>query len=85
MGMSHGPRRRPPRGLSSGYVVGCGEVYRPGVSLPPAQADKLVTAARNMDCTISGLLTRIIERLEVDENGLPSWYEPPAEQEQMIA
>lgn len=85
MGSSHGPRRHPPRGRSINYVVGCGEVYRPGVNLPPAEADKLVTAARNMDCTISGLLTKIIGRLEVDQNGLPLWYEPLAEQEQMIA
>lgn len=85
MGVSQGPRRQPPRNRTINYVVGSGVVYRPGLSLPPAEADKLVTAAQAMNCTVSGLLTKMVERLEVKQDGAPVWFERPNEQGRLIA
>ena len=85
MGVSQGPRRQPPRNRPVHYVVGSGVVYRPGLSLPPVEADKLVTAAKAMDCTVSGLLTKMVERLEVDQDGAPVWFERPNQQGRLIA
>lgn len=68
------------------YVVGSGAPYRVGCNIPPSAAEKIVTAARGTNGSVAGLIVALIERMEVDENGLPVWYEPPNEQqEQLIA
>jgi hypothetical protein len=74
------PRGKPQRGNYASYVVGSGQIYRASVSLPPAEADKLVATAREMDCSVSGLIQQIIAHLDIDERGLPSWYEAPGQQ-----
>jgi hypothetical protein len=74
------PRGKPQRGNHASYVVGSGQIYRASVSLPPAEADKLVATAREMDCSVSGLIQQIIAHLDIDECGLPSWYEAPGQQ-----
>jgi len=74
------PRGKPQRGNYPSYVVGSGVNYRPGVNLPPAEADKLVTAALAMDCSVSGLLQQLVARMPVDAQGAPTWYEAPAQQ-----
>lgn len=71
------PRGKPQRGNYPSYVVGSGVSYRPGVNLPPSEADKIVTAALAMDCSVSGLLQQLVARMVVDEHGVPAWYEPP--------
>ena len=73
-------RGRPQRGNYASYVVGSGQIYRASVNLPPEDADKLVAAAREMDCSVSGLIQQIIAHLDIDERGLPSWYEAPGQQ-----
>lgn len=74
------PRGKPQRGNYPSYVVGSGLNYRPGVNLPPAEADKLVTAALAMDCSVSGLLQQLVARMPVDATGAPTWYETPTQQ-----
>ena len=79
-------RGRVQRGHPATYEVGSGTNYRPGVNLPPADADKIVTASRAMNYSVSGLIQQLIARMEVDENGVPTWYvEPVEEQQKLIA
>lgn len=85
MARNGGPRGKPQRGNSPSYVMGSGLVYRPGLSLPPAEAEKIVLAAQATQCTVSGLLTQMVSRMEVDEHGVPSWFERPEEQHRLIA
>ena len=77
-------RGRPQRGNYASYVVGSGQIYRASVNLPPEDADKLVAAAREMDCSVSGLIQQLVARMAVAESGAPTWYAAP-EQQAMIA
>ena len=88
MGRQTGPvRGNAQRGKNAvSYVLGSGAPYRVGCNIPPTAAEKIVTAARGMNGSVAGLIVALIERMEVDENGVPVWYEPPDEQqEQLIA
>ena len=68
------------------YILGSGDPYRIGCNIPPAAAEKIVTAALGMNGSVSGLIVALIERMEVDENGIPTWYQPADElQQQLIA
>lgn len=84
--MARGPvRGNAQRGKNTvSYVVGSGLPYKASVTLPPDVADKIVTAVRGMDGSIAGMIVALIERLEVDENGVPVWYQPPDEQQQKL-
>ena len=73
-------RGRPQRGNYASYVVGSGQIYRASVNLPPEDADKLVAAARLICCGDAGHIQQIIAHLDIDERGLPSWYEAPGQQ-----
>jgi hypothetical protein len=54
--------------------------------LPAPEAEKIVIAAAAMNCSVSGLIQQLVARMEVDENGVPVWYDPPEEdQQQLIA
>lgn len=77
-------RGRVQRGHPATYEVGSGANYRPGVNLPPAEANKIVTASRAMNYSVSGLIQQLIARMEVDQNGVPTWYEEPAEEQQRL-
>lgn len=77
-------RGRVQRGHAVTYEVGSGHIYRPGLNLPPAEADKIVTASRAMNHSVSGLIQQLIARMEVDENGVPTWYEEPVEEQQQL-
>ena len=80
------PRGKVQRGNGVTYEVGSGQSYRPGVNLPAAEAEKLVTAARVLDCSVSFLIQQLVARMEVDPQGRPSWYpKPEALQEKLIA
>ena len=78
------PRGRVQRGHAATYKVGSGVNYRPGVNLPPAEANKIVTASRAMNYSVSGLIQQLIARMEVDEHGVPTWFEKPAEEQQRL-
>lgn len=78
------PRGRVQRGHAATYEVGSGGGYRPGVNLPSAEADKIVTASRAMNYSVSGLIQQLIARMEVDEHGVPKWFEKPAEEQQRL-
>lgn len=68
------------------YEVGSGLDYRISCNLPPEVADKVVTAARGMNGSIAGLVVAALAHMEVDENGFPTWYQPPDDlQEKLIA
>lgn len=79
------PRGKIQRGNGVTYVVGSGLRYRPGVNLPPAEADKLVAAAAVMDCSVSSVIQQLVARMEIDAStGAPTWYEAPDEQQQQL-
>lgn len=77
-------RGRVQRGHAVTYEVGSGRTYRPGLNLPPAEADKIVTASRAMDYSVSGLIQQLIARMEVDENGIPTWFQESEEEQQRL-
>lgn len=80
------PRGRIQRGNAAGYQLGSGLSYRPTCNLPAPEAEKIVIAAAAMNCSVSGLIQQLVARMEVDENGVPVWYDPPEEdQQQLIA
>ncbi len=70
---------KPQRGHEPQYQVGCGRSYRPGIYLGPAEADRAVTAALSMGMSVSGLLTELIKRMDVDDVGRPTWWKPEEE------
>lgn len=86
MGHQGGPvRGAAQRGKNAvSYEVGSGKSYKVSCSLPPATAEKIVTAVRAMNGSVAGMLVALIERMEVDEQGVPFWYEPPDEQQQQL-
>lgn len=86
MGRQTGPvRGNAQHGKNSiSYVLGSGAPYRVGCNIPPTAAEKIVTAARGMNGSVAGLIVALIERMEVDENGVPVWYEPPDEKQQQL-
>ena len=43
-----------------------------------------MTASRAMNYSVSGLIQQLIARMEVDENGVPTWYEEPVEEQQQL-
>lgn len=68
------------------YEIGSGQPYKVSCSLPPEVAEKVVAAARGMNGSVAGLVVAALARMEVDENGVPVWYQPPDElQEKLIA
>lgn len=77
-------RGRIQRGNAAGYQLGSGLPYRPTCNLPPTEAEKIVIAAAAMECSVSGLIQQLVARMEVDEHGAPTWYEPPDEQQQRL-
>jgi hypothetical protein len=78
------PRGRLQAGNAPGYEVGCGRIYRPGVNLLPEDADKIVLAARATNSSVSGLIQQLIARMEVDEDGIPTWFDKPTEEQQRL-
>ena len=66
------------------YEVGSGQPYKVSCSLPAEIADRVVTAARGMHGSIAGLIVAALAHMEVDENGIPVWYEAPEEQQQRL-
>lgn len=84
--MARGPvRGNAQRGKNAvSYVVGSGLPYKASVTLPADVADKIVTAVRGMDGSIAGMIVTLIERMEVDENGVPVWHQHPDEQQQRL-
>lgn len=78
------PRGQIQRGNGVGYELGSGRSYRTSVNLPPDEAEKIVIAAAAMNYSVSGLMQQLVARMEVDEHGAPTWYEPPDEQQQRL-
>lgn len=86
MGHQGGPvRGAAQRGKNAvSYEVGSGQPYKVSCSLPPMTAEKIVTAVRAMNGSVAGMLVALIDRMEVDDYGVPTWYEPPEEQQQEL-
>lgn len=78
------PRGQIQRGNAVGYELGSGRSYRTSVNLPAGEAEKIVIAAAAMNCSVSGLMQQLVARMQVDEHGAPTWYEPPGEQQQRL-
>lgn len=58
------------------------------VRLELTEHEKLHAAAEALGTTLSVVMSELVRRLELDENGLPSWATAPAtqaHQEQLIA
>jgi hypothetical protein len=64
---------RPQRGNEATYDVTSGLSYRTTVNLDPVTAATTVQAARSLGMSVSGLLNRLAQRMEVDETGRPVW------------
>ncbi|MFK4637147.1 hypothetical protein ABIA52_000036 [Paenarthrobacter histidinolovorans] len=58
-----------------------GATYRPDPRFAPHIADKLVRASNAADINISSLLSILVDRMVLDANGLPDWYEEVMKQE----
>lgn len=78
------PRGRIQRGNAAGYQLGSGLSYRPTCNLPAAEAEKIVIAAAAMNCSVSGLIQQLVARMDVDEHGVPRWYEPADDLQQRL-
>lgn len=66
------------------YEIGSGQPYKVSCNLPPEVAEKVVVAARGMNGSIAGLVVAALAHMEVDEHGLPTWFQAPDEQQQRL-
>ncbi len=67
------PKGRRQRGNECGYDITSGLPYRPGVNLAPKDAVKAVQVAAALNMSVSGLISQLVARLEVDDDYLPAW------------
>lgn len=73
------PLRKPHRGKEAALDVDPRRSTRYAVTAPPDLAQKLVVAARAADLSVSGVLLELIEQMDVDAAGLPTWAESAGE------
>lgn len=54
------------------------------VRVPPSIRDSIATLAKNMGLSRSQAFEQIIAHLEINEEGVPAWYSPDSDQEELF-
>lgn len=70
--MSHSNLGKPQPHQIPHYDPSSGRSYRPGVTFPPENAVKLIELGKRANLSLSGVLNKLLEHVEIDpETGLP--------------